>query len=109
MALDLLRAGSAQLVLLGHAFDFFGVFSFLGEPDPPPQIQRMAVVVFFLLSGFRDFEGPGSHLLLFGCVVGVVAAGVFQRPGLRGPGDGVGSLGVAMLYVPLVRTSQIVP
>ncbi len=51
-ALDLLRGLAAQAVLLGHAFDFFNVFSFLGHPDPPPQIQRLAVVLFFLLSGF---------------------------------------------------------
>lgn len=52
LALDVVRALAAQLVLFGHAFDFFDVFSTLGEADPPPQIQRLAVVAFFLLSGF---------------------------------------------------------
>ena len=67
-ALDLLRAAAAQLVLLGHAFDFFNVFSFLGQPEPPPQIQRMAVVVFFLLSGLliaRSAARPGAALRTF--------------------------------------------
>lgn len=70
--LDLTRAVAAQCVLIGHAFDFFNVFSFLGRPDPPPQIQRLAVVVFFLLSGFliartlhrHRLEGLGFHSYL---------------------------------------------
>ena len=49
--LNLTRAFLAQLVLLGHAFDFFGVFSYIGQSNPPPQIGRLAVVVFFILSG----------------------------------------------------------
>ena len=61
--LDLTRAVAAQLVLLGHAFDFFNVFSFLGRPDPPPQIQRLAVVVFFLLSGFLIARTLHRHRL----------------------------------------------
>ena len=49
--LNLTRAILAQLVLLGHALDFFGVFSYAGQNDAPPQIGRLAVVVFFILSG----------------------------------------------------------
>ena len=49
--LNLLRVILAQLVLLGHAFDFFGVFSQLNQGNAPPQIGRLAVVVFFILSG----------------------------------------------------------
>ncbi len=62
-AFDLTRALAAQVVLLGHAFDFFNVFSFLGQPDPPPQIQRLAVVVFFLLSGFLIARSLHRHVL----------------------------------------------
>ena len=59
---DLARGLAAQVVLLGHAFDFFNVFSFLGQPDPPPQIQRLAVVGFFLLSGFLIARSLHGHL-----------------------------------------------
>ena len=62
-ALDLTRALAAQAVLLGHAFDFFNVYSFLGQPDPPPQLQRLAVVVFFLLSGLLIARSLHRHAL----------------------------------------------
>ena len=48
---DGFRLLAAQLVLLGHAFDFFDWNSSLHDPTHP-QIQRLAVTVFFLLSGF---------------------------------------------------------
>lgn len=48
---DVLRLLAAQVVLLGHAFDFFDWNSSLHDPTHP-QIQRLAVTVFFLLSGF---------------------------------------------------------
>lgn len=49
--LDALRLLAAQVVLLGHAFDFFDWNSSLHDPTHP-QIQRLAVTVFFLISGF---------------------------------------------------------
>lgn len=48
---DGLRLVAAQIVLLGHAFDFFDWNSSLHDPTHP-QVQRLAVTVFFLLSGF---------------------------------------------------------
>jgi peptidoglycan/LPS O-acetylase OafA/YrhL len=49
--LDLIRGLSAQAVVFGHAMSFFGVFTFLHEPHFP-WIQHIAVLIFFLLSGF---------------------------------------------------------
>lgn len=49
--LDILRVLLSQCVLLGHAFSFFDLFSFLGPPSFP-WIQSIAVVGFFWLSGF---------------------------------------------------------
>jgi len=49
--LDFLRAMSAQMVLLGHGFDFFGILSSYGSPEPGLQIQQLGVVLFFILSG----------------------------------------------------------
>ncbi|MEO6903513.1 MAG: acyltransferase [Bacteroidia bacterium] len=49
--LDLIRGVSAQLVVIGHGISFFGIFNFLHEPNFP-WIQNIAVVIFFLLSGF---------------------------------------------------------
>ena len=48
---DALRLLAAQAVLLGHSFDFFDWNSSLHDPTHP-QIQRLAVTVFFVLSGF---------------------------------------------------------
>ena len=79
--LDFTRALAAQVVLLGHAFDFFNVFSFLGHPDPPPQIQRLAVVVFFLLSGFliaRTLHRHRSAELGFGVYLGDRTARIYS-------------------------------
>lgn len=50
-SLDLIRVLASQAVVLGHGLSFFGVFSFLHEPNFP-WIQNIAVVIFFILSGF---------------------------------------------------------
>lgn len=42
--LDILRVLLSQCVLLGHAFSFFGLFSFLG-PLGFPWIQSIAVLI----------------------------------------------------------------
>jgi peptidoglycan/LPS O-acetylase OafA/YrhL len=49
--LDLIRGISAQLVVVGHGISFFGIFTFLHEPNTP-WMQNIAVLIFFLLSGF---------------------------------------------------------
>lgn len=49
--LDLVRAGAAQMVVFGHAMSYFGVFNILHEPNIP-WMQNIAVVLFFILSGF---------------------------------------------------------
>jgi len=49
--LDLIRGLSAQLVVIGHGLSFFGIFTFLHEPNFP-WMQNIAVLIFFLLSGF---------------------------------------------------------
>ncbi len=49
--LDLLRLLASQLVVFGHAISYFGIFTFLHEPRFP-WLQNIAVLVFFLLSGF---------------------------------------------------------
>lgn len=46
-ALDLIRVISAQIVLIGHAMSFYGVY-----PNKFPDIQNIGVVIFFILSGF---------------------------------------------------------
>ena len=51
MALDLLRVLASQFVLVFHATSFFGIFKSL-EPPYIPYLQNVAVVIFFLLSGF---------------------------------------------------------
>ena len=51
IALDLIRGISAQLVVVGHGLAFFGLARFLHEPSFP-WMQNIAVLVFFLLSGF---------------------------------------------------------
>jgi len=48
--LNLLRAISCQMVVIGHGISFMGLFMFLHEPNFP-WIQNIAVVLFFLLSG----------------------------------------------------------
>jgi len=49
--LDLIRGVSAQIVVIGHGISFFGIFKFLHQPNFP-WMQNIAVLVFFLLSGF---------------------------------------------------------
>jgi len=49
--LDMLRGLASQLVLVGHAMSYFGVMKILHPPNFP-WIQNIAVVVFFILSGF---------------------------------------------------------
>lgn len=49
--LDLIRGVSAQIVVFGHGISYFGIFTFLHEPNFP-WMQNIAVLIFFLLSGF---------------------------------------------------------
>jgi len=49
--LDLIRGVSAQMVVVGHGISFFGIFTFLHEPNFP-WMQNIAVLIFFILSGF---------------------------------------------------------
>ncbi|WLR94268.1 acyltransferase family protein [Shinella zoogloeoides] len=51
LILDLLRSLAAFAVLIGHATSFFGVALFL-QPPAFPYIQNLAVIGFFVLSGF---------------------------------------------------------
>jgi len=51
VTLDLIRGVSAQIVVVGHGISFFGIFTFLHEPNVP-WMQNIAVLIFFLLSGF---------------------------------------------------------
>lgn len=48
---DLVRSVSAQVVVVGHGIAFFGIFKFLHEPRFP-WMQNIAVILFFILSGF---------------------------------------------------------
>lgn len=52
--IDLVRLMAAQLVVFGHGISFFGVFKFMHEPNLP-WVQNIAVLVFFILSGFVIF------------------------------------------------------
>jgi len=49
--LDLVRGGAAQLVVVGHGISFTGIAPYLKQPNFP-WIQNIAVLVFFILSGF---------------------------------------------------------
>jgi peptidoglycan/LPS O-acetylase OafA/YrhL len=51
IALDLLRAGAAQMVCVGHALVFFGVADWL-KPPFAPKMQNIGVLLFFIMSGF---------------------------------------------------------
>jgi len=51
IVLDLIRGLSAQIVVIGHGISFFGIFTFLHEPNFP-WMQNIAVLIFFLLSGY---------------------------------------------------------
>ena len=49
--LDVIRILASQMVVFGHGFRFNGIFPFMGPPTFP-YLQKMAVVIFFFLSGF---------------------------------------------------------
>jgi len=49
--LDLIRGVSAQLVVIGHGISYFGIFMMFHQPNFP-WIQNIAVLIFFILSGF---------------------------------------------------------
>jgi peptidoglycan/LPS O-acetylase OafA/YrhL len=49
--IDLIRGVSAQIVVVGHGLSYFGIFTFLHEPNFP-WMQNIAVLIFFILSGF---------------------------------------------------------
>lgn len=51
ICLDLIRAVASQAVVIGHGIGFFGILKFLHEPNFP-WMQNIAVVVFFIISGF---------------------------------------------------------
>jgi len=51
LALDALRAFASQAVVVGHGISFFGIWQSL-QPPKFLYIQNLAVVVFFVLSGF---------------------------------------------------------
>lgn len=51
VGLDFLRAFCSQLVLVGHGISFVGIYLNL-QPPHFPYMQNIAVVIFFLLSGF---------------------------------------------------------
>ncbi|WP_252179579.1 acyltransferase [Endozoicomonas sp. 4G] len=50
-SLDFLRAISALLVVIGHGISFCGILTSLHQPNAP-WMQNIAVVIFFILSGF---------------------------------------------------------
>lgn len=49
--LDALRGCSAQAVVVGHAISGFQIFKFAHQPNAP-WMQNIAVLIFFILSGF---------------------------------------------------------
>jgi peptidoglycan/LPS O-acetylase OafA/YrhL len=49
--LDLIRAISVQMVVIGHGISFCAIAKFM-QPPLFPYIQNIAVVIFFILSGF---------------------------------------------------------
>ena len=51
LMLDVVRALASQAVVVGHGISFFGIWPALQPPDFP-YIQNLAVVIFFVLSGF---------------------------------------------------------
>jgi peptidoglycan/LPS O-acetylase OafA/YrhL len=51
LALDVVRALASQAVLVGHGISYFAIWPFL-QPPAIPYIQNLAVLVFFILSGF---------------------------------------------------------
>lgn len=59
--LDLVRALASQLVLVGHALSYSGIAKYL-QPPYIPWMQNMAVVIFFILSGFLITYSVGRKL-----------------------------------------------
>ena len=51
LMLDLLRALASQAVVVGHGISYFAIWPSL-QPPTLPYLQNIAVVVFFVLSGF---------------------------------------------------------
>lgn len=51
LMLDLLRAAASQAVVIGHGISYYEIWPRL-QPPKFPYIQNLAVVVFFVLSGF---------------------------------------------------------
>ncbi|MEM6162035.1 acyltransferase [Erwinia sp. P6884] len=51
LGLDFIRALASLAVVIGHGISYFGIFKFLHQPNIP-WMQNIAVVVFFILSGF---------------------------------------------------------
>ncbi len=49
--LNLIRVLASQMVVIGHGISFFGIAPYL-QPPYMPYMQNIAVVIFFLLSGF---------------------------------------------------------
>lgn len=64
LALDLVRALASQAVLVGHGISYFALWPWL-QPPVVPYIQNLAVLVFFVLSGFliayATLRKPGSY------------------------------------------------
>jgi len=49
--LDLIRGVSAQMVLIGHALSFYGIYPVRNDANPF-YMQNLGVLIFFILSGF---------------------------------------------------------
>jgi peptidoglycan/LPS O-acetylase OafA/YrhL len=49
--LDAVRGAASQIVVIGHGISFFSIAKILHEPNVP-WMQNIAVVIFFILSGF---------------------------------------------------------
>ena len=49
--LDIIRVLASQIVLIGHGISYFSILKFLQYPNVP-YMQNIAVVLFFILSGF---------------------------------------------------------
>lgn len=49
--LDFIRVLASQLVLVGHAISYFSIATYFHQPNFP-WMQNIAVVIFFILSGF---------------------------------------------------------
>ena len=122
--LDLIRWLAAQAVCVGHSLSFFGIADSLRPPNSP-SMQSLAVIVFFVLSGFliahalhRGASSPqarfGEYLIdrtariyvaLIPCLViiaaidlGLVGGGVHQNATYVTPRAFFGTLLMAQNY-----------